>query len=368
MSFSATDRQLMARALVLAARGLESTQPNPRVGCVIARDGEVVGEGWHQRAGGPHAEVHALAEAGAKARGATAYVTLEPCCHTGRTPPCTLALQAAGIRRLVFAAADPNPQVNGGGEAALQAAGITVEGGLLAAEAMELNEGFNLRMQRGRPLTRLKIGASLDGRTALGDGRSRWITGDAARRDVQRWRARSAAVLTGSGTILADDPRLDVRDAAGEGPRQPLRVILDTRLRTPPAARVLEPPGEVLVLAGAGAGVAAAALTARGARVEVLPVTAGRLDLHAVLTRLAALEINEVWVEAGRELSGALLAAGLVDELVIYQSPTVLGDSARGMFSMPSPAAPGDGPRFRLLSARPVGEDLRLIFRPAPLH
>ena len=368
MSFSVTDRQLMARALVLAARGLNTTHPNPRVGCVIARDGAVVGEGWHQRAGGPHAEVHALTEAGANARGATAYVSLEPCCHTGRTPPCTLALQAAGIQRVVFAAADPNPRVNGGGEAALQAAGIAVEGGLLAAEASDLNEGFNLRMQRGRPLTRLKLGSSLDGRTALGDGRSRWVTGDAARQDVQRWRARSAAVLTGSGTILADDPRLDVRAGDGVEPRQPLRVILDTRLRTPATARVLAPPGEVLLFTAAEAGAAAAALAARGARVENLVLAAGRLDLHAVLARLAALEINEVWVEAGRELSGALLAAGLVDELVVYQAPTVLGDSGRGMFTMPSPAAPDEGPRFRLVSARPVGEDLRLVFRPAPAH
>lgn len=365
MSFSVADRRLMARALVLAARGLTTTHPNPRVGCVIARDDVVVGEGWHQRAGGPHAEVHALGAAGGSARGATAYVTLEPCCHTGRTPPCTDALLAAGIRRVVYGARDPNPRVNGGGAAALRAAGVTVEGGLLAAGSDALNEGFNLRLTRGRPLTRLKIAATLDGRTALADGRSQWLTGTAARRDVQRWRAQSAAVMTGSGTILADDPRLDVRDSGEPEPRQPLRVILDSRLRTPPIARVLVPPGEALILT-TDVSAAAAPLVARGVRVETVATVGGQLDLAAVLGRLAALEINEVWVEAGPRLSGALLAAGLVDELVVYQAPTVLGDAARGMFAFPSPAAPGDGPRFRLLSARSVGDDLRLVYRPAP--
>jgi len=332
--FTVDDRRHMARALELAAQGLNTTHPNPRVGCVIAAGPAVVAEGWHVRAGGPHAEVVALAKAGASARGATAYVTLEPCCHTGRTPPCTAALSAAGIRRVVYGAADPNPRVNGGGEQALKSAGVEVGGGLLAAESERLNAGFMLRMRRGWPLVRTKIAATLDGRTALEDGRSQWLTGEAAREDVQRWRARSAAILTGIGTVLADDPALTVREAGLALPLQPLRVILDTRFRTPPAARVLAGPGTALLF-GAGADVKRAALTAQGALLETAPLNAGRIDLPAILRRLGELEINEVWVEAGPILNGALLAAGLVDELVVYLAPSVLGTSGRGMFELP---------------------------------
>jgi diaminohydroxyphosphoribosylaminopyrimidine deaminase / 5-amino-6-(5-phosphoribosylamino)uracil reductase len=361
------DLRLMARALTLAARGLATTHPNPRVGCVIARDGQILGEGWHVRAGGPHAEVLALAAAGGEARGATAYVTLEPCCHHGRTPPCTEALQAAGVRRVVFAAADPNPRVNGGGERALRAAGLEVTSGVLAAEAEQLNAGFNLRMRAGRPLVRSKIAASLDGRTAPADGKSHgeghWITAEAARRDVQRWRARSSAVLTGVGTVLADDPLLNVRDPVGGDVRQPLRVILDAGWRTPATARLLAAPGQVLIL-GAGPEQRRAALQARGAEVVAMPVADGRVDLAAVLAELAAREVNELLVEAGPTLNGALLLAGLPDELIVYSAPQVLGDAARGMFTLALPSGTGLG-SFRLRDVRRVGDDLRLIYTPA---
>lgn len=369
MTFTIADRRHMARALKLAARGLNTTHPNPRVGCVIADGETVIAEGWHVRAGGPHAEADALAKAGGAARGATAYVTLEPCCHTGRTPPCTAGLIAAGVRRVVYGASDPNPRVNGGGEQALRAAGIDVSGGLLAAESERLNAGFILRMRRGWPLVRSKIAATLDGRTALPDGRSQWLTGEVAREDVQRWRARSAAILTGIGTVLADDPAMTVREAGEALPVQPLRVILDSRYRTPPTARILARPGEVLVFGAGvdgGAGARRSALLSRGALVEEVSDDAGRVELVAMLRRLGEIEINEVWVEAGAVLNGALLAAGLIDELVIYQAASVLGAGARGMFDAEPPADLAARTQFRLQEARRVGEDLRLIYIPAP--
>lgn len=362
-TFTLDDRRHMVRALELAARGLNTTHPNPRVGCVIAAGPAVIAEGWHVRAGGLHAEADALANAGNAARGATAYVTLEPCCHSGRTPPCTAALIAAGIRRVVYGAADPNPRVSGGGDQALRAAGIEVNGGLLAAQSERLNAGFMLRMRRGWPLVRTKIAASLDGRTALADGRSQWLTGEAAREDVQRWRARSAAIVTGVGTVLADDPALNVREAGAALPVQPLRVILDSRFRTPAAARVLARPGDVLLL-GAGADGKKATLMSQGALVETVPLDAGRVDLSAMLRRLGELEINEVWVEAGPTLNGALLGAGLVDELVVYLGASVLGASARGMFDIPPLASLAVRPEFRLQSVRHLGDDLRLIYTP----
>ena len=269
--FSDFDRSAMQRALTLAVRGLETTDPNPRVGCVIAQRGRIIGEGWHERAGEPHAEVAALRAAGSQAAGAAVYVTLEPCSHHGRTPPCVEALIAARVARVVIATDDPNPLVDGKGAAALRAAGIAVESGLLAQEATELNAGFFKRMRSGRPLVRVKLAMSLDGRTALANGESRWITGEAARADVHHWRARSSAILTGVGTVLADDPRLDVRlpGEAGGPRRQPLRVVLDTELRTPAAARLFEMPGEVLILTGLTSpdNARAASLTARGARI-----------------------------------------------------------------------------------------------------
>jgi diaminohydroxyphosphoribosylaminopyrimidine deaminase/5-amino-6-(5-phosphoribosylamino)uracil reductase len=369
--FSDFDRFAMQRALTLAARGLESTDPNPRVGCVIAQRGRIIGEGWHERAGEAHAEVVALRASGAQAAGATVYVTLEPCSHYGRTPPCVEALTAARVARVVYATADPNPEVNGRGAAALRAAGITVEAGLLAAEACELNAGFIKRMQQGLPFVRLKLAMSLDGRTALADGTSRWITGEAARKDVQHWRARSSVILTGVGTLLADDPRLDVRlgeQAEGRGRRQPLRVVLDAHLRTPPGARLFSTGGEVLILTSLANpdDARAASLSARGARVESLPAVADRLALPGVLARLGELEANEVLVEAGATLAGALVANSLVDELLLYVAPKLLGPAARALVELPRLPELAAAPQFVLVEMQQIGEDARLRLRPRP--
>jgi diaminohydroxyphosphoribosylaminopyrimidine deaminase/5-amino-6-(5-phosphoribosylamino)uracil reductase len=355
------ERQWMARAIRLARRGLNSVDPNPRVGCVIVAAGEIVGEGWHERAGGPHAEVLALAAAGTRARGATAYVTLEPCCHHGRTPPCTEALIAAGVGTVVYAATDPNPDVSGGGERALRAAGIEVRSGLLAAEAALLNPGFISRMQRGRPLVRSKLAVSLDGRTALANGRSHWISGEASRGDVQRWRARSSAVLTGVGTVLADNPRLDVRPAGPER-RQPVRVILDPALRTPPDAAILAAPGRALILGTSDHAGRRSALAAAGAEVQIVPATAGRVDLAEAIALLARREVNELLVEAGPTLNGALLSAGLLDEVIVYMASHVLGAGARGMFAITDLPDMGDRRQFSLREVRHVGDDLRLTY------
>jgi diaminohydroxyphosphoribosylaminopyrimidine deaminase / 5-amino-6-(5-phosphoribosylamino)uracil reductase len=365
--FSEFDRASMQRALSLAARGLASTDPNPRVGCVIARGERIVGEGWHERAGEAHAEIAALRAAGGQASGATVYVTLEPCSHQGRTAPCTLALTGARVARVVYAIADPNPLVNGRGAAALRAAGISVESGLCEAEARELNAGFFKRMQAGRPWVRVKLAMSLDGRTALADGASQWITGEAAREDVQAWRARSSAILTGVGTVLSDDPRLTVRPAAGGEARQPLRVVLDTHLRTPPAARLFAGGGEVLILTALTGldATRAAALSARGARVETLPAQAERLELPVVLERLAELEANEILVEAGATLAGELLRQGLADEVLLYVAPKLLGPDARALVDLPPLRELKDAPTFRLAEVKTVGADLRLRLTPA---
>ena len=360
----------MARALRLAERGLFTTTPNPRVGCVLVKDGRVVGEGWHARAGEPHAEPHALRAAGDKARGATAYVTLEPCSHHGRTPPCANALIDAGVSRVVAAMRDPNPQVAGGGIALLTLAGVQVEVGLLEQAAAELNIGFIARMTRGRPWVRLKTAASLDGKTALLNGESKWITGPAARTDVHRLRARSCAVLTGVGTVLADDPQMSVRGLdSPEEPgvasiRQPLRVILDSRLRTPPGARILEDGNALLVCQQADPGPLDALLHA-GATVLELPGADGRPDLALLLEELARRGMNEVHVEAGATLNGALLEAGLVDEWVAYLAPLVMGHQARGLFAMSALEDMAGRRGFRLLDARMLGSDLRLTLRPA---
>jgi diaminohydroxyphosphoribosylaminopyrimidine deaminase/5-amino-6-(5-phosphoribosylamino)uracil reductase len=358
----AADRRHMARAIALAWRGLGTTDPNPRVGCVVVRDGEVVGEGWHERAGEPHAEVHALRAAGDRARGATAYVSLEPCCHQGRTPPCTGALVAAGVARVVYGCGDPNPRVAGGGAAQLVAAGIVVEGGVLEAEARAVNPGFIARMARGRPWLRVKTAVSLDGRTALADGRSRWITGPDARRDVQRLRARSSAIVTGIGTILADDPELTVRDEPAGAVRPPVRIVLDSSLRLPPGARLLSTPGPVVVLATHDDAGRRRALAAAGADVRVGAGEGGRVAPGALVEALLQLECNEVLVEAGPVVNGALLAAGLVDELVVYQAAHVLGDTARAVFVLPPLASMDDRPAFRLADVRRVGDDLRLTY------
>ena len=389
MSFTAVDHLHMAQALRLAERGLYTTQPNPRVGCVIAHGDALVGSGWHQRAGEPHAEVYALREAGERARGATAYVTLEPCAHHGRTPPCADALVAAGVARVVVAAEDPFPQVAGRGIERLRAAGIAVATGLLRDEARELNCGFFSRLERGRPWVRVKLAMSLDGRTALANGESKWITGEAARADVQRWRARSSAILTGSGTVLADNPRLTVRSGecfslspAGRGQGEgrvlatgslgaqlppfvpPLRVILDRQLRTPAGCHVLDGSTPTLLLHGAQASVT----DARYADVERVVVAErdGAFDLPAVLALLAGRGCNEVHVEAGPTLCGALFAAGLADELLLYVAPVLLGDAARPLLALPPLADMASRWRLRLCDQRMLGQDLRLRLRPIP--
>ena len=359
----AADEPYMRHALGLAALGLNTTDPNPRVGCVLVRDGRIVGEGWHERAGGPHAEICALHSAGEAARGATAYVSLEPCAAQGRTPACTAALVAAGVVRVVYAAADPNPQMAGGAER-LRAAGLEVCGGLLAGEARELNVGFFSRHERQLPWVRVKLGASLDGRTALANGASRWITGERARADVQLFRARSSVVLTGAGTVIADDPALNVRlDGAS---RQPLRVVLDSNLRVPPTARMLAGAGAAAVFTASADAARRAALERLGVRVEVLPPADGGIDLAAVLARLAALAANEVWVEAGPTLSGALLAAGLVDELVVYMAPCLLGPQARPLAHLPALERLEERLALSFQSVERIGDDLRIIARPTP--
>ncbi len=361
---SPADQAHMAQALRLAKRGLYSTSPNPRVGCVIVRDGVLVGEGWHQRAGEAHAEVNALQQAGTAARGATAYVTLEPCSHHGRTPPCTEALLAAGIRRVVAAMADPNPLVAGRGLAQLQAAGVAVDVGLMADEAHELNIGFVSRMTRKRPWVRLKAAASLDGKTALQNGESQWITGPQARQDGHCWRARACAILSGIGTVRKDDPQLNVRGV--DTSRQPLKVIVDSRLELSPAARLLEVGNVLLVSAGqAVAEVAerAAALRERGAEILDLPDGKGRVDLHALLHELAQRGLNEVHVEAGSRLNGALLAAGLVDEVLLYLAPCLLGDTARGLFALPALESLAGKHQLAIRAAERLGDDLRVLAR-----
>lgn len=353
MNTAAVDARHMAQALTLARRGLFTTHPNPRVGCVIARGDEVVGEGWHEAAGGPHAEVAALRAAGERARGATAYVTLEPCCHHGRTPPCSEALIAAGIARVVAATRDPNPRVAGGGLAQLAGAGIAVDVGLMEATARELNRGFFARMQRGRPWVRIKLAASLDGRTALANGASQWITGEDARRDVQQWRAQSDAILTGSGTVLADDPRLTVRDIPLR--QQPLRVVIDSALRIDPTARLLRESGKALIFT------CAARTFQAGNAVEVIRQPgSGRVDLSQAMEVLAEREINEVWVEAGPGLSGALLTAGLVDEVFVYLAPRLFGDAGRGMFALGMVENLDAAPALNIVDVRAVGQDWRV--------
>ena len=360
-NFTAADHSHMARALQLAERGLCTTDPNPRVGCVLAQGDRVVGEGWHRRAGEPHAEVLALRAAGAEARGATAYVSLEPCSHHGRTPPCADALLAAGVARVVAAVADPNPLVAGCGLERLRQAGVSVAEGLLAGQARALNAGFIRRVAGGRPLVRVKLAASLDGRTAMASGESRWITGAPARRDVHRLRARSSAVLTGVGTVLADDPRLTVRDF--DGPfATPLRVVLDPRLRTPAGAAVLAGGEPTLVLHRPD--VDPAVLGGTGAALQAVQPAPLGLDLAAVLAALAAREVNEVLVEAGATLAGAFMTAGLADELWLYLAPHLMGEGGRPLLCLPGLDRMSQRLGLRLRELRQVGDDLRLVMVP----
>lgn len=358
----------MARALRLAERGLYTTDPNPRVGCVLVRDGAVVGEGWHARAGGPHAEVEALRQAGARARGATAYVSMEPCCHHGRTPPCSDALIEAGVSRVVAAMEDPNPQVAGNGMAQLRAAGIETITGVLEPAALDLNPGFAMRMRSARPWVRCKLAMSLDGRTAMADGESKWITGPSARVDGHRLRARSSALVSGVGTILADDPQLNVRLEEGVpegGWRQPLRVILDPHLRTPQDARVLQGEGRTVIMTASENRAAIDRLQAIGAQVVRLAGDSDRIELRAMLEYLAGEEkINEVLLESGATLSGAMLEAGLVDEIVLYVAPHLMGDNARGLFHLPGIGRMAQRLPLEIVDIRAVGSDWRVIARP----
>lgn len=368
---TATDVAMMARAIQLAWRGRYSTHPNPRVGCVISLDREVVGEGWHERAGEAHAEVHALQAAGSRARGATAYVTLEPCSHFGRTPPCADALVSAGVSRVVVAMVDPNPEVGGRGIKRLQDAGIDVVTGFMGVEAERLNPGFLQRMREGRPHFRVKVAASLDGRTAMASGESQWITGPAARRDVQRLRATSSAIVTGVGTVLADDPSLSVRpDEMGDvgdavpPAGQPLRVILDRQLRTPPTAKILSTgPVKLFCEAAAADSPEADVLRQAGADVTAIAVTPQGVDLSALAGQLGKLGINEVLVEAGPTLAGAFVAADLADELWLYQAPVFLGSEGRPTVSLPLTRM-ADRKFWTVQERRQIGDDQRLILIP----
>lgn len=357
----------MARAIQLARRGWYTTMPNPRVGCVLVKDGVVIAEGWHERAGDEHAEAMALRKAGAAARGATAYVTLEPCNHHGRTGPCSAALIAAGVSAVFVAMQDPNPLVAGKGIAALQAAGIRVGTGLLGQEAAALNPGFIMRMRSGRPRVTCKLAMSLDGRTAMASGESQWITGPEARADVQRLRAQSCAVMSGVNTVLADNPAFTVRSDGwqgnaftGLGTRQPLRVILDTRLRVAPSAKLLSQPGKALIVTGASSRITAQAI---GGDTEILYQAGDRLDLADVLALLAQRECNEVLLESGPTLAGAMLDATLIDELVIYAAPTLLGSEAKPLFDLPLHSM-AEQRRLAIRDIRAVGKDWRISAQP----
>ena len=357
---TAADHEFMGQALDLAGRGLYTTTPNPRVGCVIVRDGTIVGSGWHEKTGMPHAEVLALKAAGARARGATLYVNLEPCSHHGRTPPCADAIIDAGVGRVVAAVQDPNPQVTGIGFSKLRAAGIAVEHGLREEEARELNIGFFARMTRGRPWVRMKIAASLDGRTALANGKSQWITGEAARVDGHRWRARACAILTGFGTVRDDDPQLNVRGV--DTPRQPLKIVVDSKFETSPSARVLQ-GGKTLVVGAVSDAKKIASLKEAGAEVVIIPNDGGKVELFKLMEELARRELNEIHVEAGTKLNGSLLQAGVVDELLVYLAPSVIGDSGRGMFHLPELTELSQTTALKIREVERIGEDVRILAR-----
>ena len=344
---------MMARALALAQKGLFTSTPNPRVGCVLAQGESVVGEGWHEKAGGPHAEVVAIDKAGSRAAGATMYVNLEPCSHQGRTPPCVDFIKKNKINRVIAAMLDPNPQAAHGG-AQLAAAGIGFEHGLMADEAKELNIGFVSRMTRGRPWVRMKIAATLDGRTALADGRSQWITGAEARKDGHRWRARACAILTGIGTVKADDPRLTVREV--ETPRQPFRVVVDSRLEIPADARIFE-GGNVLIFCGVDP------KRQLGGEIQKLPNPDGKVDLPKMLEELARRGVNELHVEAGFRLNGSLVREGCVDEFLVYLNPSFLGDEAQGMLALSGIVSLEQKIKTRIVSLDRIGDDIRILAR-----
>jgi diaminohydroxyphosphoribosylaminopyrimidine deaminase/5-amino-6-(5-phosphoribosylamino)uracil reductase len=354
----AADKEFMARALRLAERGLYTATPNPRVGCVIVRDGVVIGEGGHERAGGPHAEVVALRAAGERTRGATAYVTLEPCHHHGRTPPCDEALIAGGITRVVAAMLDPDPRTAGQGMARLAQAGIAIETGVMEEPARALNRGFISRVTRGRPWARMKIAASLDGKTALRNGKSQWITGEAARKDGHHWRARACALMTGIGTVRDDDPQLTVRSV--ETSRQPLRVVIDSRLELPLSARILE-GGGVLIACAAIDQQKAAQLKDKGAEIVVLPNAAGKVELPALMQELGRREINELHIEAGHKLNGSLVNENCVDELLLYLAPCLIGERANGMLDLPELKDLTNRRKLKIDDLSMIGNDVRIL-------
>jgi len=365
MAVMSQDNKHMSRALALAARGASTTQPNPRVGCVIVKNGKIVGEGFHERAGGPHAEVVALEKAGAKARGADVYVNLEPCCHFGRTPPCTDALIKAGVKRVFAAMKDPNPKVAGQGAARLRRKGIETEFGLMETEALQLNRGFVSRMVRGRPWVTLKLAMSLDGRTALASGESKWITSEEARADAQRLRAEAGAVLTSVSTITADDPQLNVRLVSAK--RQPDRIVLDTQLRSPLSAKVWATGARRILLTVRPRTDAMEAMQARGVEVALVePGTSGHVGIESALKTLGAMEINEVLVECGPKLAGGFLRSGLVDELVIYCAPALLGHEGRALAELPGISTLTQGIKLRFTDVRLIGPDLKITAQTLP--
>lgn len=372
--FSTADHQFMSMAIALAEKGLYSTDPNPRVGCVLVKGDNIVGQGWHEVAGGPHAEINALKAAGEQARGATAYVTLEPCSHHGKTPPCAEALIQAGVSRVVAAMKDPNPLVAGKGLKLLSDAGIQVESGLMQAQAEALNPGFIMRMKKARPFVRCKLAMGLDGRTAMASGESKWITGEAARADVQRLRARSSAIVTGIGTVLADDPSMNVRawpegfpaDQLDKDQHQPLRVVLDPHLSMPRDARMLSLPGETLIVTACEPCTAWEIMEDAGAKVISLPKGPDAIDLKALLRKLGSLEVNEILLETGATLSGAMLSAGLIDELVVYMAPLIMGSQARGLFNLPGLEQMEQRIDLNISDVRAVGRDWRFTANVVP--
>ncbi len=358
MVFSSEDHFYMAQALRLAERGMYSTSPNPRVGCVVVKEGRIVGSGCHEYAGQPHAEINALNVAGLEARGATVYVTLEPCSHYGLTPPCVEALKQAGIAKVIMAMQDPNPVVSGEGRALLKQSGIDVQSGLLETEAQALNIGFFNRMINKRPWIRLKVAASLDGKIALNNGLSQWITGKAARQDGHRWRARSCAIMTGIGTIKADDPQLSVREVKTF--RQPLKVVVDRRLETPASARLLD-GGNVLIFTAEENAMKAGLLRKKGAQVIGMPDEHNNVDLEKMMHKLADFGINELLVEAGNKLNGALARTGLIDEMVIFLAPHLLGEKALGLINLPELTSLDQKSSLEIQDLRMVGKDIRII-------
>lgn len=358
MSFTAEDHQFMSQALRLAEKGMYTTAPNPNVGCVLVKDGAVIGEGWHEKAGEAHAEINALKQAGKKSEGATAYVTLEPCCHQGKTPPCSDALIKAKVKRVVAAMVDPHSKVAGQGLEQLQQAGIIVEQGLLEEQAKKLNLGFIKRMQMRLPYVRCKLAMSLDGRTAMASGESKWITSSAAREDVQLLRARSAAILTGVGTVLADDPSMTVR-LDGDY-QQPLRVVVDTNLSMSTSAKMLKEPGKTVLMTCSADEAVAQSLKDAGADIHMMPYCNTSVDLKSVLQQLSDMHINDVLLETGATLSGAMLQAGLIDELIIYVAPVLMGNDARGLFALPGLEKMQDKIELDIIEQRLVGQDIRI--------